>query len=118
MRGSGHTLPHNATRPAPERLTGISETDFRLSPTLQELLSEFIDKGSDVGYVYVYLRRDWDSGVSLYARVRRLKAEDDEMRNSAIVGDIVVNASIPPRRIWDLYANRVIHSYIRQDASR
>ncbi len=34
------------------------------------------------------------------------------MRQKALVGNVIVNPHLEPRRIWDLYSNRVVPSWI------
>ncbi|KAK0432219.1 hypothetical protein EV421DRAFT_1742485 [Armillaria borealis] len=47
--------------------------------------------------------------MAIYAR---REDEDREMRNKALVGNVIINPELKPRRIWDLYSNRVVPHWI------
>ena len=34
--------------------------------------------------------------------------EEYELRTKAVAGSCITDSDIPPRRVWDLYANRVL----------
>ncbi len=42
----------------------------------------------------------------------RREEMDREMRQKALVGNVIVNPYLKPRRVWDLYSNRVVPSWI------
>ncbi len=42
----------------------------------------------------------------------RREEKDREMRQKALVGNVIVNPELEPRRVWDLYSNRVVPSWI------
>ncbi|KIP10216.1 hypothetical protein PHLGIDRAFT_266145 [Phlebiopsis gigantea 11061_1 CR5-6] len=77
-------------------------------------LAEFIVDSCDVGQVYGYLRPYWFSGLTfdeIQEKITSRKAYDLQLRQGAINGDRIVNPRIPPRRIWDLFSNRVLPYY-------
>ena len=81
---------------------------------LEGCLAEFIVDSCDVGQVYGYLRPYWFSGLTfgeIQEQITLRKAYDLQLRQGAINGDRIINPSIPPRRIWDLYSNRVLPYY-------
>ncbi|KIP05737.1 hypothetical protein PHLGIDRAFT_487210 [Phlebiopsis gigantea 11061_1 CR5-6] len=81
---------------------------------LEACLQEFIDDECDVGLAYGYLRRVWRSDAAL-SRFREdlavLKDEDMALRRAAFDTDRVTKPQVPPRRVWDLYSNRVLPWY-------
>ncbi|KAK0443906.1 uncharacterized protein EV420DRAFT_1277775 [Desarmillaria tabescens] len=44
--------------------------------------------------------------------LRRCEEKDQETRRDALVGNQIVNPQLPPRRVWDLYSNRVMPYWI------
>ncbi|KAK0458870.1 uncharacterized protein EV420DRAFT_335936 [Desarmillaria tabescens] len=80
------------------------------TPSLSSLLEECIANNWDFGMAYSRLRRIW------YARdwstirdiLHKWEEEDQEMRRKVLVGNWIVRPSLPPRRVWDLYSNRVV----------
>lgn len=82
--------------------------------SIRACLQDFIDDECNLGLVYGYLRRVWWSTKNLTSfreQMNTWKEEDLELRRRAIDSDRVVNPKIPPRRIWDLYSNRVLPFY-------
>ena len=74
----------------------------------------------DVGRVYGFLRPWWTSGYTFSDIVKRMKCrkrEDARMRRNTTLNPhlpgmmdsgAMMNREIPPRRVWDLYSNRVM----------
>ncbi|KIP04934.1 hypothetical protein PHLGIDRAFT_129202 [Phlebiopsis gigantea 11061_1 CR5-6] len=112
----------------PRELLGYLGTvlhrDLEYTHEVEECLQLFIDDGYDFGEIYGYLRpwagdlrhaQDANSfpailtAVVIYLRNRRI--EDLQLRSSAIVDNRIINPKVPPRRIWDLYSNRVLPYY-------
>ena len=97
-----------------KRLNMIFDTSFILSPGAEVCLSEFINDGCDLGTVYGYLRPWWrsvelDGGFDALRSTIRCRMEDDhKLRTEAVAGSHITKSNIPPRRVWDLYANRVL----------
>ena len=95
-------------------LNTIFCTTFAFTPDADVCLSEFIDDGCDLGIVYGYLRPWWHIIVpnegfeGLRSRIRARMEEDYKIRTEAVVGSYITKSNIPPRRVWDLYSNRVL----------
>lgn len=95
-------------------LNAIFETTFSLTPEVETCLLEFIDDGCDLGHVYGSLRpwiRDIhseDQFAGLQAAMRDRRRKDFALRSAALNSNRITNPRIPPRRVWDLYANRVL----------
>ena len=82
---------------------------------LTQILQEYINEGFDFGCIYGLLRPWWFSKDDIPTTRRRMnqrKVKDREMRRSAMDGDRIVDTKLPPRRIWDLYSNRVLPYYV------
>ena len=82
--------------------------------SLRSCLQDFIDDGCDLGLVYGYVRRVWRSEDDLEhfrTDVNSWMRADLELRRGALDSDRVVKPRIPPRRVWDLYSNRVLPFY-------
>ena len=106
---------HGATHLS--HLNTIFRTAFTLTPEVRVCLVGFIDDGCDLGLVYGYLR-PWLPHIRTdhqFAQLPRLiqarRQADSELRSKAIDSNRITTRRIPPRRIWDLYANRVLPFY-------
>ena len=95
---------------------------FSLTPEVEAFISGFIDDDCDLGLAYGYIR-PWMPDVHTEEEFSRLsdkmqerRLQDYELRSTAISGSRVKNPNIPPRRVWDLYANRVLpYHAMKQD---
>lgn len=66
----------------------------------------------DFGYVYGCLRPFWFKNFdTLQKLMDTLKDQDAQMRRDAVQGPLIVDPDIRPRRLWDLYSNRVVPSW-------
>ncbi len=94
-----------------DQLNTTFGTSYRLeNPFLSPLLDDCITNGYDFGMAYSRLRRIWytDNWSTTQDELCRQKEEDREMRRKALDGNRIVNTELPPRRVWDLYSNRVV----------
>ncbi|SJL15499.1 uncharacterized protein ARMOST_18997 [Armillaria ostoyae] len=82
-------------------------------PCLPSILDDCIKKHYDFGTAYGRLRWIWytDDWSNIRDELRRREKEDREMRWEALVGNRIVDPHLPPRRVWDLYSNRVVPSW-------
>ncbi|KAK0473116.1 hypothetical protein IW261DRAFT_1404760 [Armillaria novae-zelandiae] len=80
------------------------------SPFLASLLVECMTNEYDFGMAYACLRRIWYFDDWRRARdvLWRCSGKDQEERREALVGNRIVNPYLQPRRVWDLYSNRVV----------
>ncbi|KAK0224352.1 hypothetical protein IW262DRAFT_1493122 [Armillaria fumosa] len=78
--------------------------------SLYSVLEPYIVRNDDFGTVYAHLRRPWyDYDVTqLEETLRAAEEEDRIMRREVLVHDRITTRDVPPRRVWDLYANRVV----------
>ncbi|KAK0227608.1 hypothetical protein IW262DRAFT_1292581 [Armillaria fumosa] len=79
------------------------------TPSLSSILEDYIKNNYDFGTAYGRLRSVWctDNDGTIQDELRRLEA-DDERRQNALVRHDIVKPYLHPRRVWDLYANRVV----------
>ncbi|KAK0499227.1 hypothetical protein EDD18DRAFT_66033 [Armillaria luteobubalina] len=82
--------------------------------TLHSILEPYVARNNDFGTVYAHLRRLWyDYGVAKIEDVLRIREENDrEMRREVLVHGRITRPDVPPRRVWDLYANRVVPYWV------
>lgn len=98
---------------------------FNLSASpLRDLLNSSVEKKIDFGTIYALIRSSWKSTTSSEEEVlqgvsfvEQHGQSDTRTRDEAVHGQTIVNPTkIKPRRLWDLYANRIIpyhYSYSR-----
>ncbi|KAK0245319.1 hypothetical protein EDD85DRAFT_800579 [Armillaria nabsnona] len=87
-------------------------TKYDLTPSLSSLLEVYISHKYDFGTVYGYLRPIWfDCDLNdMENSLRSSEAKELEIRKKAVVdGQITWNGlRMGPRRVWDLFSNRVV----------
>ncbi|KAK0458739.1 uncharacterized protein EV420DRAFT_1763839 [Desarmillaria tabescens] len=93
-----------------DQLNTTLGTSYTLTRSLSSLLKECIASNYDFGMVYGRLRRIWYTRhwSTIRDTLRKWEKEDRKMRRKALVGNRIVEPSLPPRRVWDLYSNRVV----------
>ncbi len=94
-----------------ERLNTTLGTSHTLDiPSLSSLLEDCIAKKYDFGTAYGSLRTAWytEDWSKIPYRLRECEEKDREMRQRALHGGRIVEPWIYPRRVWDLYSNRVV----------
>ncbi len=94
-----------------DQLNTTLGTSYSLdNPFLSSFLEACITSRYDFGLIYGLLRRIWytDDWSTVRDRLRRWEEEDREMRREALDGNRIVNTWLQPRRVWDLYSNRVV----------
>ncbi|EKM53751.1 uncharacterized protein PHACADRAFT_260246 [Phanerochaete carnosa HHB-10118-sp] len=81
-------------------------------PGLERCLDHFLRNSQDFGQVYGSLRCHWRSNFTrLLSDLAEKRTEDEATRRNALDGDHISNSQVPPRRVWDLYSNRVFPYY-------
>ncbi|PBK58627.1 hypothetical protein ARMSODRAFT_1028094, partial [Armillaria solidipes] len=83
-------------------------------PSMTSLLEACITKKYDFGTVYGRLRARWfnENWTIIQDTLQKDKTNDRDMRKKALVGGRINDLHINPRRVWDLYSNRVIPLWI------
>ncbi len=79
---------------------------------LHSLLERCIQRNNNFGTAYTCLRRFWyDLATIDFKHELRRREEGDRRRRQNVRGRITT-PDIPPRRVWDLYANRVVPYWV------
>ncbi len=81
---------------------------------LHSILEPYIARNDDFGTVYAHLRPYWhDYDVATIRRELHIREEEDrEMRRKVLVDGRITKREVPPRLVWDLYANRVVPYWV------
>ncbi|KAK0439967.1 uncharacterized protein EV420DRAFT_1583097 [Desarmillaria tabescens] len=91
-----------------EKLNVTLGTSYTLdNPILPPILESFIRQDHDFGTLYANLRLYW-YGLTTVESVHEACNLDQEMRQNVVTNNRISDGNIPPRRVWDLYANRVL----------
>ena len=109
------SLIFEEVKPLLHKLNDVLRTEYALDrPGLQACLQGYLDESCDFGQIYGYLRPWWFRGNfdRISALMQQRKEEDALLRKNAVDGDCIINPHVPPRRIWDLYSNRVLPFYV------
>ncbi|KAK0499248.1 hypothetical protein EDD18DRAFT_66318 [Armillaria luteobubalina] len=87
--------------------------------TLSSILEPYVARNDDFGTVYARLRHFWyDYDVTkIEAALSAAEEEDRQMRRRVLMHDRIntqheLFSRVPPRRVWDLYANRVVPYWV------
>ncbi len=113
--GTSHTLhtAHSSSKstasPAPSSAASVQDQLSLLS-----ILEDFIVRNDDFGTAYALLRPVWNTKnpSNIQDKLRRLEETDSKRQQKARVGNRIVSPYLRPRRVWDLYSNRVVPSWI------
>ncbi|KAK0479165.1 hypothetical protein IW261DRAFT_1564526 [Armillaria novae-zelandiae] len=95
--GSSYSLDSKAFRPLRKM-------------TLRAILTPYVARNDDFGMVYSHLRHLWyGNDVARMEHALRTREEKDrQRRKKVLVHGRITRSDVPPRRVWDLYANRVL----------
>ncbi len=89
------------------QLNGILCTSYPLTSPLFFLFKAYIAKCYDFGTAFGHLRPLWHNS-SIKMKLRKREVLDRQMREEVLVNGIIISRFVPPRRVWDLYSNRVV----------
>ncbi|PBK89688.1 hypothetical protein ARMGADRAFT_330561 [Armillaria gallica] len=83
-------------------------------PSFLSILKDFIERNYDFGTAYALLRPVWNTKnpSNIRDELRKREGKDRERRQKALVGNRIVDPNLTPRRVWDLFSNRVVPSWI------
>ncbi|KAK0472995.1 hypothetical protein IW261DRAFT_1596624 [Armillaria novae-zelandiae] len=92
-----------------EKLNTILGTSYTLEiPSLSSLLDAYILKDYDFGTVFSRLRPFcYNDFTDIQDQLQSCEVWDRQMRQDVLVNNKIVSRLLPPRRVWDLYSNRV-----------
>ncbi|PBK92037.1 hypothetical protein ARMGADRAFT_1031496 [Armillaria gallica] len=92
-----------------DRLNATLGTSHTLNtPSLLSLLKECIERNYDFSTYGTHR----DSNIQ--DELHRREEDDREMRRKALIGNVIVHPDLVPRRVWDLYSNRVVPYWIAE----
>ena len=96
------------------QLNSVMGTKHKLrAPGLQDLLEDIHSTARDFGEAYGMLRPRWSKdSPKVLQDLEEHKRELSELREGAVVESSIETSYIPPRRVWDLYSNRVLPFHI------
>ncbi|KAK0445403.1 hypothetical protein EV421DRAFT_315759 [Armillaria borealis] len=94
--------------------TTLGTTYSLNTPSLPSLLKDCIRDNYDFGTAYGHLRLVWytNNWRTVPDELRKWEEQDQEKRRRAIDGNHIVDPSIYPRHVWDLYSNRVVPQWV------
>ncbi|GJE93720.1 hypothetical protein PsYK624_098810 [Phanerochaete sordida] len=92
-----------------DRLNEVMGTTYTMdTPGLENCLCSMREKFRDFGKLYGKLRPWWDQDFRVVLDLMKARKDEvHELRRSAI-DRYIRTSKIPPRRLWDLYSNRVV----------
>ncbi|PBK94067.1 hypothetical protein ARMGADRAFT_991978, partial [Armillaria gallica] len=89
---------------------GTPYTLKTLSESLRSALESCVDRDYDFGTAYARLRPYWFEDTS--RDIVEDECKDQDIRNQLLVDNKIIDGDAPPRRVWDLYANRVVPYWV------
>ncbi len=100
-----------------EKLNIILGTSYTMEMrSLCSLLEAYIIKGYDFGTAFGYLRPFWHKDLTdIENTLRTREAWDRQMRQDVLVNNKIISPLLPPRRIWDLFSNRVVPWWVARE---
>lgn len=83
------------------------------TPSLSSILMECTANNYDFGTAYCSLRDVWytDDWNTVREELHKRREEDQRERREALNGNCIVHPHTSPRRVWDLYSNRVVPTW-------
>ncbi|KAK0431776.1 hypothetical protein EV421DRAFT_2089870 [Armillaria borealis] len=79
---------------------------------LRWILDPYIKENYDFGTAYAQLRPYWFDVTCMENNLCTREVADYDMRRKALVDDRINRWNVPPRRVWDLFANRVVPYWV------
>ncbi|KAK0476501.1 hypothetical protein IW261DRAFT_1401993 [Armillaria novae-zelandiae] len=98
------------------RILGTSQRDTRCRSSLFDV---HILMDYDFGTALGLLRPFWCEDIgTIIANLEICQMKDQEIRQKALPDTRIINPKMPPRRVWDLYGNRVVPYWAIQGSKR
>ncbi|KAK0224335.1 hypothetical protein IW262DRAFT_1372350 [Armillaria fumosa] len=106
-----------------EKLNATLGTSYSLgskdlkTTLLHSILKPYVARNDDFGTVYAHLRRFlYQHGVAaIENELCSWEEEDRRIRREVLVHDRIMRSEVAPRRVWDLYANRVAPYWVARE---
>ncbi len=83
-----------------------------INGSLISVLNSCVTQNLDFGTAYAYLRPYWKDIQSREHELLTNEEKDTGMQRKVLVYDRITTREVPPRRVWDLYANRVMPYWV------
>ncbi|KAK0230074.1 hypothetical protein IW262DRAFT_1520780 [Armillaria fumosa] len=90
-----------------EKLNTTLGTSYTLDFVVS-VLNPYVAQGFDFGTMHICVQHN----------LRTREDEDREMRRNVLVDGKITTAIVPPRRVWDLYANRLVPYWVALSLGR
>ncbi|KAK0447540.1 hypothetical protein EV421DRAFT_1900920 [Armillaria borealis] len=90
----------------------LGGTLYTIDSAVISVLNSYIVQNLDFGIAYAFLRPYWNQIDTIEYKLRAQEKKDREMRRSVLVDGRITTRHVPARRVWDLYANRVIPYWV------
>ncbi|KAK0431763.1 hypothetical protein EV421DRAFT_2089860 [Armillaria borealis] len=94
-----------------EELNNTLGTSYTLDSVLP-VLDSYVAQNCDFGTAYASLRPYWSDIHTIEHKLCIREQEDREMRRNVLIHDRITSPNVRPRRVWDLYANRVVPYWV------
>ncbi|KAK0230040.1 hypothetical protein IW262DRAFT_1477675 [Armillaria fumosa] len=94
-----------------DELNTMLSTSYNLDDVIS-ILNSYIAQNVDFGTAYAYLRPYWNDIPTIEDKLRTQEMEDREMRLNVLPDGRITTRHLYPRRVWDLYANRVVPYWV------
>ncbi|KAJ3551903.1 hypothetical protein NM688_g4441 [Phlebia brevispora] len=101
------------------KLNEVLGTSYAVDvPGMLPILQQCIERRYDFGMAFGRLRKHWLGDLTrLRETLDAYELKDWEFRRRAVdrVKGMVMNPFVDPRRVWDLYSNRILPTWVLQD---
>ncbi|SJL16848.1 uncharacterized protein ARMOST_20377 [Armillaria ostoyae] len=94
-----------------EKLNTLLGTSYALDSVIS-ILDFYVAQKSDFGTAYAYLRHYWHDISMMEQYLRANEEQDRKMQGKMLIDGRITLRHVPPRRVWDLCANRVVPYWV------
>ncbi|SJL13358.1 uncharacterized protein ARMOST_16800 [Armillaria ostoyae] len=94
-----------------EKLNTTLGTSYALDYVVS-ILDSYVAQNSNFGTAYAYLRPYWCDIPTMEQNLCANEEEDRKMRRKVLIDGRITKRDVPPRRVWDLCANRVVPYWV------
>ncbi|KAK0479134.1 hypothetical protein IW261DRAFT_1399514 [Armillaria novae-zelandiae] len=95
-----------------KRLNAILGTSYSLgSEVVRSIFEPYIERNDDFGTVYSHLRNFWGRS-DMEEALGAAKEKERWIQKRMLANGRIETQTVPPRRVWDLCANRVVSYWI------
>ncbi|KAK0499311.1 hypothetical protein EDD18DRAFT_1070048 [Armillaria luteobubalina] len=94
-----------------EELNTALRPSYNLDSVIS-ILDPYIAQNVDFGTAYAYLHCRWYDITTIEHELTNCEKKDEEMRCNVLADGRITKPNVPPRRVWDLCANRVVPYWV------